>query len=184
MFEQRAGVKMNTARYTMTAIGLHWLMALLIFAAFPLGLYMHDLKLSPTKLQLYSYHKWIGMTVLLLAILRILWRATHKPPALHIPRWQEIGSSIVHALLYLLIMAVPLSGWLMSSAKGVQTVWFGVLPLPDLVGRDKALGHLLGIVHETLNYTLLVLVILHIIAALKHHFIDRDEVLTRMLPGK
>lgn len=178
------GLLKMTARYTSTAIVLHWLIALLIFVLFPLGLYMHGLKLSPTKLHLYSYHKWAGITVLLLAILRLAWRATHRPPALNLPRWQQTASGFVHALLYLLIMAVPLSGWLMSSAKGVQTVWFGVLPLPDLLDKDKALGLLLGVVHETLNYTLLALVIIHIAAALKHRFIDKDDVLARMLPGK
>lgn len=175
---------MTIKRYTKIAIGLHWLIALLIFSAFPIGLYMHDLKLSPTKLHLYSYHKWIGITVLGLAVLRVLWRVTHKPPALLLARWQEIASSIVHAALYLLILAVPLSGWLMSSAKGVKTVWLGILPLPDLVAKDKALGHILSNVHTALNYTLLVLVGLHIAAALKHHFVDRDDVLLRMLPIK
>ena len=173
-----------SGHYTKTAIGLHWSIALLIFSAFPLGLYMHDLKLSPTKLHLYSYHKWIGITVLLLAVLRVLWRATHKPPQLNLPRWQEIGSSIAHTMLYLLMLCVPMTGWLMSSAKGVQTVWLGIVPLPDLVAKDKALGHLLGNVHMILNYTLLVLVVLHVAAALKHHFIERDDVLLRMLPGK
>ena len=171
-------------RYTGMAIGLHWAIALLIFSAFPLGLYMHDLKLSPTKLHLYSYHKWIGITVLGLAFLRVLWRATHKPPALHLARWQEVASSIVHAALYLLILVVPLSGWLMSSAKGVKTVWLGVLPLPDLVAKDKSLGHILSNAHTALNYTLLALVLLHVAAALKHHFIDRNDVLLRMLPIK
>ena len=175
---------MTTKRYSKIAIGLHWAIALLIFSAFPIGLYMHDLKLSPTKLHLYSYHKWIGITVLMLAVLRVLWRATHKPPALHLARWQEVASGIVHGFLYLLILAVPMTGWLMSSAKGVKTVWLGIFPLPDLVAKDKALDHILSNVHTALNYTLLVLVVLHIAAALKHHFVDRDDVLLRMLPGK
>ncbi|MFA6971731.1 MAG: cytochrome b [Gallionella sp.] len=176
---------MMSARYTKTAIVLHWLMTLLIFAVLPLGLYMHDLKLSPTKLQLYSYHKWIGVTLLLLAMLRILWRISHIPPPLpaSLPRWQQQGSGVVHALLYVLMLTVPLSGWLMSSAKGVQTVWFGMLPLPDLVEKDKALGNLLGAAHESLSYLLLVLVLIHLLAALKHRYIDRDDVMSRMLPG-
>ncbi|MDO8208323.1 MAG: cytochrome b [Gallionella sp.] len=175
-----------SARYTTTAIVLHWLMALLIVVVFPLGLYMHDLKLSPLKLQLYSYHKWIGITLLLLAVLRVLWRSTHTPPPLPVTmaRWQKRAGSAVHLLLYVLLLLVPLSGWLMSSAKGVQTVWFGLLPLPDLVGRDKALGNLLGSVHESLNYLLLLLVLVHILAALKHRYVDRDEVMNCMLPGK
>lgn len=171
-------------RYTHTAVALHWLIALLIFGAFPLGVYMHELPLSPYKLQLYSYHKWAGMTVLLLALLRVLWRLTHKPPPLlpGMPRWQEIAAHVVHHGLYLLVLAVPLSGWLMSSALGFPVVWFGVLPLPDLIGKDKALGDMLKEVHEVLNYTLLLLVLAHVGGALKHHLIDRDGTLARMLP--
>lgn len=186
MITETEGLFNMSTRYTTTAIVLHWLMALLIFAVFPLGLYMHDLKLSPIKLQLYSYHKWIGMTLLVLAVLRVLWRSTHTPPPLPVtlPRWQKLSSSTVHVLMYVLLLAVPLSGWLMSSAKGVQTVWFGVLPLPDLLEKDKALGNLLSSVHESLNYLLLLLVVAHIAAALKHRYVDRDEVMNRMLPGK
>jgi cytochrome b561 len=169
--------------YTLTAKVLHWLMALLIFTALPLGFYMHDLKLSPAKLQLYSYHKWIGVSLLLLCLVRILWRITHRPPALLLERWQHTASNVVHRLLYLLLLAIPLSGWLMSSAKGVQTVWFGIIPLPNLVEKNKVLGILLGQIHESLSYILLILVILHIAAALKHQFIDRDKLLSRMLFG-
>jgi cytochrome b561 len=171
---------MNT--YTRTAKALHWLIALLIFAVFPLGLYMHDLKLSPAKLQLYSYHKWAGVIIFLLVIVRLLWRITHRPPALSLPRLQQIASGAVHHLLYVLMLAIPLTGWLMSSAKGYQTVLFGILPLPDLLAKDKELGHTLENVHQSLNYILLLLVAVHMAAALKHHFIDRDDVLTRMLP--
>ncbi|MDP2031146.1 MAG: cytochrome b [Thiobacillus sp.] len=170
------------ARYSTPAIVLHWLVALLIFVGFPLGVYMSDLALSPTKLQLYSYHKWIGISVLLLAGARVAWRLTHRPPPLpaSVVRWQRQASALVHGLLYVLILAIPLSGWLMSSAKGFPVVWFGVLPLPDLVGKDKALGELLVEVHKTLNFTLLGLVILHVGAALQHHFIERQPFLQRM----
>lgn len=172
---------MTPDRYTRTAVLLHWLVALLIFAAFPLGVYMADLPFSPTKLQLYSYHKWIGITVLLLVAVRLAWRATHAAPAAApAPRWQQAAATATHHLLYVLMVAVPLTGWLMSSAKGFQTVWFGVLPLPDLVAKDKALGDLLQTVHKLLNFTLLALVAVHIGAALKHHFIDKDGLLKRM----
>lgn len=172
----------STMRYSTPAIVLHWLVALLIFVAFPLGLYMADLPLSPEKLQLFSYHKWIGVTVFMLAGLRVVWRLTHTPPPLpaSVAGWQRRASAVAHGLLYLLILVIPISGWLMSSAKGVQTVWFGVLPLPDLIGKDKALGHLLEEVHETLNYTLLALVVLHVAGALQHHFIERQPFLQRM----
>ena len=173
-------------RYTASAIVLHWLVALLIFVAFPLGVYMHDLPLSPTKLQLYSYHKWIGITILMLASLRVAWRVTHAPPPLpeDMASWQRCASQVVHFLLYLLILAIPLSGWLMSSAKGFQTVWFGVLPLPDLLDKDRELGDLLAEVHKALNFVLLALVILHVGAALKHHFVEHRPFLQRMGLGK
>jgi cytochrome b561 len=123
--------------------------------------------------------------VLVLALIRVVWRATHTPPPLPdtLPRWEHVVSHLTHMLLYGLIIAVPLSGWLMSSAKGFQTVWFGVLPLPDLVGKDKELGDLLALVHQGLNLVLFLLVAMHIAAVIKHRFIDRDSVLSRMLPG-
>lgn len=170
------------SRYSTPAIVLHWLVALLIFVAFPLGLYMADLPLSPTKLKLVSYHKWIGVTVAMLAALRLVWRLTHEAPPLPaaITGWERRLSAVTHGLLYVLILVIPVSGWLMSSAKGVQTVWFGVLPLPDLIGKDKALGEQLGELHEALNYTMLALVVLHVAGALKHHFIERQPFLQRM----
>jgi cytochrome b561 len=173
---------MSAARYTTTAVVLHWLVALLVFAGFPLGLYMVDLPLSPDKLRLYSYHKWIGVTVLMLVALRLAWRATHVPPPLPLarPAWQRRASGAVHALMYILMLAVPLSGWLMSSAKGFPTVWFGVLPLPDLVAKNRELGDVLANVHKALNFTLLALVVVHIGAALHHHFIERRPFLQRM----
>ncbi len=174
-----------TDRYTKTAVILHWLIALLIFVAFPLGLYMHDLPLSPTKLRLYSYHKWIGVAVFLIAVARVFWRSTHRPPLMPdtMLRWEKLVAESVHYLLYMLIFIVPVTGWLMSSAKGFQTVWFSVLPLPDLVGKNKELGDTLHEVHETLNYIMLGLVIAHVGAALKHHLIERDDVLARMIPS-
>ncbi len=173
-----------TDRYTRTAVTLHWLVVLLIFAAFPLGLYMHDLPLSPHKLRMYSYHKWIGVTVFLFAVIRLYWRITHRPPALpgSMAGWEKLAAYSTHYTFYFLLFAIPVSGWLMSSALGFQTVWFEVLPLPDLVGKDKHLADLLRGVHEALSYLMLGLVCAHIGASLKHHFIDRDDVLVRMIP--
>jgi len=170
-------------RYTHTAIALHWLIALIIFCSFPLGLYMVELPLSPLKLKLYSWHKWAGVTIFALALLRIFWRIGHAPPApVAMPIWQRSVAAALHVLLYALIFAVPVSGWLMSSASGFQVVWFGVLPLPDLLGKNKELAEFLKQIHVLLNYTLAALVIIHVAAALKHHWHDRDEVLTSMLP--
>jgi cytochrome b561 len=174
----------NAHRFTNTAVALHWLAALLIFAAFPLGLYMADLDLSPTKLKLFSYHKWIGITVLLLSILRVLWLRWHPAPPLpgSMPAWQQRAAHGLQHLLYLLLFAIPITGWLMSSAKGFQVVYLGVLPLPDLVGKNKELGELLEGIHEALNWLLLSLFVLHVAAALKHHFVERDDILIRMAP--
>jgi len=170
--------------YTRTAISLHWLVAALIFTGWGLGWYAHDLPASPDKLRYFSWHKWIGVTVFLLALLRASWRATHAPPPLPptLPRWQVHAAHVSHLLLYVLMLALPLSGWLMSSAKGFQTVYFGVLPLPDLLANNEPLGKLLAEVHELLAFTLAAGVGLHVAAALKHRLIDRDDVLGRMLP--
>lgn len=170
--------------YTRTAISLHWLIAALVFAGWGLGWFMTDLPASPDKLRYYSWHKWLGVTVFLLALVRALWRATHAPPPLPATTapWQVRAARVSHFLFYVLLLALPLSGWLMSSAKGFQTVYLGVVPLPDLLGKDKALGETLEEVHEVLGEALAWLVALHVIAAAKHHFIDRDRVLRRMLP--
>lgn len=170
--------------YTRTAVCLHWAIALLIFAAFPLGLYMHDLVLSPNKLRLFNYHKWIGITALILAVVRLVWRLIYRPPELPstMAPWERSAALAMHLLLYALIVAVPLSGWLMSSATGFQTVWFGVIPLPDLVGKDKEFGRFLVEVHRNLDYLLIALIGLHIAAALKHHFFARDNILSQMIP--
>jgi cytochrome b561 len=169
--------------YTRTAIALHWLVAVLILGAFALGLYMVELELSPTKLKLYSWHKWLGVTIWMIAVVRLVWRLTHRPPPLPaLPTWQRIAASTTHVLLYVLVLAIPISGWLFSSASGFPVVYFGVLPLPDLVGKDKELAKLLQSVHATLNYTLMAIIVVHAAAAIKHHFVDRDVVFHRMLP--
>jgi cytochrome b561 len=174
----------DTHRYTHTAIVLHWLMALLLVVLFAVGQYMNELPLSPWKLKIYSWHKWAGVTAFLLVLARLAWRHAHRPPALPAAMSPPLrfAAHAGHAMLYLLMIAIPLSGWLMSSAKGFQTVYFGVLPIPDLLEKNKALGDLLREVHETLNFLLAVVVLGHVGAALKHHLIDKDDVLTRMLP--
>jgi cytochrome b561 len=174
----------SSTRYTGLAIALHWLIAVAILGSFAVGLYMADLPLSPQKLKLYSWHKWAGVTIFLFVAVRLGWRLLHRPPELPaaMPAWQRKVAEATHVLLYVLMIAVPLSGWLMSSAKGFQTVWFGVLPLPDLLSKNEDLGKLLAEVHELLNWSMAALVVAHLGAALKHHFFDRDDVLTRMLP--
>ena len=171
-------------RYTATAIALHWLLALAIVSAFSLGLYMADLPLSPQRVKLYNWHKWAGVTILALSALRLLWRLTHRPPPdAPMPAWQQRAAHLAHGGLYLLFFAVPLMGWAYSSAAGFPIVWFGVLPLPDLLPVDKALAQAIKPVHGWLAWTLMVVVALHVAGALKHQFIERDGLIARMWPG-
>lgn len=176
----------TAARYSTTAIALHWWIALFIVAAFVIGQLLEDMAFSPFKLRVISWHKWLGVSVFLLVWVRLAWRLTHRPPALPtgMSGWQQSAAHALHFLLYLLMVAVPLSGWLMSSAKGVPTVFLGVLPLPDLLSADKQLGSFLAGIHSLLTKALLVLVLAHVAAAIKHHIIDKDDVLLRMMPKR
>ncbi|GAB4165717.1 MAG: cytochrome b [Rhodocyclaceae bacterium] len=177
-------MRRDATAYAPASIALHWAIALILFASFPLGLYMVGLPLSPLKLRLYSYHKWAGVTVFLLLAARIAFRFAHGVPApLPMPRWQQVLASATHLLLYALLIAVPVTGWLFSSAAGFQTVYFGLLPIPDAIGRDKALAEALRFAHRFLDYTLAAAVAVHLAGVLKHQLIDRDALLARMLPG-
>lgn len=172
-------------RYSGVAIAFHWLLALVIVGAFGVGLYMVDLPFSMNRLKLYNWHKWAGVAILSLSALRLLWRLSHRPPAdLPAPAWQQRASHVVHGLLYALFFAVPLAGWAYSSAAGFPIVWFGVLPLPDFVAPDKALAETLKLAHKLFAYGLAALVLAHVAAALKHHFLDKDGLLLRMLPAR
>ncbi|MDO8654061.1 MAG: cytochrome b [Undibacterium sp.] len=173
-------------RYTRLSIFFHWLIAILIVAAFALGSVMTDMKISPTKLQYYSWHKWLGVTILGLVALRLLTRLFSGAPA-HLDslkKWEKQVASGTHALLYLLMFAVPLSGYFYTSAAGFPVVYLGLFELPTIIGPNPELKPLLKELHEMLTTVILVVVGLHVAAALKHHFIDKDGTMQRMLPGK
>jgi cytochrome b561 len=177
-------------RYGAVAITLHWLLALGIVGTFGVGLYMHDLPFSVTRVKLFNWHKWAGISILALSGLRLLWRLSHRPPPLPpmvlraMPAWQQSAHHGTHLAMYLLFFAVPLFGWAYSSAVGLQIVWFGVLPLPNLLAVDKELGNaVLKPLHQASAFLLGGLVLLHVAAALKHQFVDRDGLLLRMWPG-
>ena len=172
------------ARYTRPAIAFHWFLAFSIAGSFAFGLYMVDLPFSPARIKQYNWHKWAGITILSLSALRLLWRLVHCPPALEttIPTWQVKASHATHSLLYLLFFAAPLAGWAYSSAAGFPVVYFGLFPLPDLVPRSADLAATLKLTHRALTYSLAALVMLHVAAALKHQWIDRDRLLARMNP--
>lgn len=179
----------KAARYSTVAIVLHWLLGLSIFAMFAIGIYMSDLPFSPLRLKLYNYHKWAGITFLILSVLRLLWRLLNRPPALPkkieqaMPSWQTKAYHGTHYALYALFFAVPLIGWAYSSAAGFPIVLFGVLPLPDFMSVDKEFAKQIKEFHEISAFALVGLAVLHIGAALKHHFIDKDGLVSRMLPS-
>jgi cytochrome b561 len=179
----------QAARYSTVAIVLHWLLGISIFAMFAIGIYMSDLPFSPLRLKLYNYHKWAGVTFLILSVLRLVWRLLNKPPALPkaieqaMPSWQTKVYHATHYALYALFFAVPLIGWAYSSAAGFPIVLFGVLPLPDFVAVDKEFAKQIKDLHEISAFALVGLAVLHIGAALKHHFIDKDGLVSRMLPS-
>ncbi|CAM5795289.1 cytochrome b [Rhizobacter fulvus] len=181
----------DAGSYGAVAIGLHWLLAIALVGAFSVGVYMHDLPFSPQRLRLFNWHKWAGITILALSVLRLLWRVTHRPPPLApavlnaMPPWQCHAHHATHALLYGLFLAVPLAGWAYTSAAGFPVVWFGVLPLPDWVPVDKALAtDVLKPLHQTLAFALAALALLHVAAALKHQWIDRDGLFWRIWPRR
>ena len=172
-------------RYTTTAIVLHWALALMIAGTFVFGLYMTSLPMSPTRLKLYNWHKWAGIVILTLSALRLLWRLTHRPPSdVPMPAWQQRVAHLTHAALYLLFFAVPLVGWAYSSAAGFPIVVFGVLPLPDFVPVDRTLADAIKPWHGALAFALAGCVVLHVAAALKHQWLDRDRLMSRMWPGR
>ena len=176
-------------RYHGFSIVLHWILALALLAIFAVGVYMADLPFSPQRLKLYNWHKWAGVTFLLLSALRLLWRVVTPPPdlpqtiAMAMPGWQMLAYRATHGLMYALFFAVPLIGWAYSSAAGFPIVLFGVLPLPDFVQASKPLAEAIKPWHAASAFALMALVLLHVAAALKHHWIDRDGLLERMLPG-
>lgn len=169
--------------YPASSRWLHWLMAAALIANFALGTSVHEMQLSPQKLQLLAWHKWAGISLLGLVSLRLFNRLVFPRPApLPAPRWQQRAAIGVHALIYVLMFAIPLSGWLVSSAAGISVVYLGMWELPALLPKNLAWVDTLKELHEILNQSLLVLVMLHVAAALKHHIIDRDRSLIRMLP--
>ena len=180
-----SAIPASTERYSGVAIALHWLLALMIIVSLSVGFTMSDMAMSPTRLKLYNWHKWAGVTILALSALRLIWRLTHRPPPdVAMPAWQAQLAHVTHGLMYALFFAVPLVGWAYSSAAGFPIVWFGVLPLPDFVPVDKALAAAIKPWHGRLAYSLLALVLLHVAGALKHQLLDRDGLLQRMRPGQ
>jgi cytochrome b561 len=177
-------ISSSPRRYSAVAQGFHWIIAGLIVTQFTLAWMADDLPLGMHKLALLARHKSFGMTVLMLAVLRLLWRLFNRPPELPagMSKVEAILAKSTHILFYILLFAMPLTGWLMSSAKNYSVSWFGRFTWPDLIGQNERAFELLKTTHQTLSWLLFALATLHILAALKHHFWNKDDVLRRMLP--
>jgi cytochrome b561 len=193
----------TTTRYTKTAVILHWLIAIAIFSMFALGWFMEGLPKEGAKQMAYdvfnfgiytwqladaatprtfyfNLHKSIGVTILGLIIIRVLWRVTHRPPALlsSYKVWERKLATGVHHLLYLLMIALPVSGVIMATYSKYGIKWFGY---PLIKGLDNnAARESFKEIHEFIGIVILVILILHIAGALKHHFVDKDDTLKRM----
>lgn len=170
-------------KYTRTAQLLHWLIALLVVAQFSLAWYADTLPRGEAG-QVMGIHKSIGATILVLAIVRLIWRFMHKPPAFPatMPRWEAGLSAVTHWGLYFLIFAMPISGWMMSSAAGRDVSWFGLFNLPRVIGESETAGGFFHETHEVLAIVLLVVALLHIIGAIWHAALKKDGIMQRMLP--
>jgi cytochrome b561 len=162
----------------------HWLTFLLLVGSFMIALRMESLPLSPRKLQLFAWHKWVGVTVLAVVVLRLAWRLANPVPRQPsgVPRWQQRLAGLSHAALYGLLIVIPVTGWVMSEALNLPVVYLGLFRIPSPFGVDRALGEAMRALHLVLALTMLALIGIHALAALYHHFVLRDDVLRRMLP--
>lgn len=172
----------NTANnFGIVAIALHWIIAVLIIGLLALGLYMVALPISLEKLKLYGWHKEYGFLVLFLTVFRILWRLSNKMPELDLPFLEQIAARSMHWAFYIFMFAMPITGWLVTSAAGLPASFFGLFTLPNLIGPDEHNRIFFAWIHEWLGYILIAAICLHTAAALKHHFINKDNILRRML---
>lgn len=172
----------NLLTYPRTFIALHWGMALLIISMLISGWAMTELLTPPLKFQVYGVHKALGIAVFALVLWRVLYRARFTPPAIRpaLPTWQHAASTVTHWALYVLMLAMPLSGWLMSSAGGYPISFFGLFTVPPLVAKGDPIGPWAAWVHELGLWAFIALLSLHAGAAVKHHFLKGDNTFTRM----
>jgi cytochrome b561 len=180
-------IRNDADRWGWISLGIHWITVAMVLGLVVVGLVMQELPNSPNKFEIYKLHKIFGITVLGLTVLRLVWRlfAGAPAPVAGTPRWQSAIASATHGVLYLILLAMPISGWLYHSASGYpprNLSWFGLFKLPALSPRDDALKDFALAAHEWLFIALAAIVTVHALAALKHHYIDRDRTLARMLP--
>jgi len=177
-------VRNTTYRWGAAAQLLHWLIVALIIVQVTLASLADELPVGMKKLAMLARHKSVGITILGIVLLRLLWRWANPVPTLPatLKPHERLLAHLTHISLYVLLLAMPLSGWMMSSARGFPVSWFGFFQLPDLVPKSQPLFHLLLGTHHALAWVLGAVLILHVAGALKHHFVLKDDVLRRMLP--
>ncbi len=177
-------LKNTDVRYGAVGIFFHWVMALLIIGMLALGLYMTSLPVGTQKFRLYGLHKEFGVMILGLVVLRISWWLFNKVPQLpyDMPLWQKLAAHGAHFALYMLMVFMPITGWLMSSASGFPVSFFGLFVMPDLIVPNEYLRVLMAQTHEWLGYAFIAVICVHVLAALQHHFIIKDDILKRILP--
>ena len=172
-------------RYSWQAMLLHWLLAVIVIGMLCLGYILDDMERGPTKTFYVDLHRSFGVLALVLVLLRLWWRARRTPPPLPltVPRWQRIAAAVTHGLLYLCILLQPLSGYLASAFSRDGVKFFG-MALPQWAWDSKPVRSFFGEMHGLVATALVVLVVLHVLAAFKHLLLNRDQVFQRMLPGR
>jgi cytochrome b561 len=177
-------IRNTTVRWGAVAQLLHWTIVVLIVVQVILANIAVDLPLGVKKLAMFARHKSFGITILVLAVLRLAWRWANPTPSLPttLKPYERALAGLTHSGLYILLFAMPLTGWMMTSARGFPVSWFGFFQLPDFVPKNQSLYDAMKETHDTLALALYAIVFLHVVAALKHHFMLKDDVLRRMLP--
>jgi cytochrome b561 len=178
-------IRNDRTRWGAVSQSLHWLMVAMILTQATLALIFKQLGRGPELSALIGAHKSLGLTILVLAAIRLIWRWANPVPELPntLKRYQRVLARRTHAALYLLLFAMPLTGWLGSSASGFPVRWFGLFRVPNPVAKDVPLGHELYRTHSILAIALGMILVLHIAAVIRHHCVLKDETLRRMLPG-
>jgi cytochrome b561 len=170
--------------YGTTAKTFHWLIVALLVVQYSIGWLMPDIHRGEKPGSGMTLHLSVGITILVLIVLRFLWRLTHPvAPESSLPAWQRLSSEVLHWLLYVLVLATTLSGWLFASFRGWAVSWFYLFPLPMLAANDAAAGRAIDGLHQAMEWALLGFIGLHVLAAFVHMFIYRNRVMQRMLPG-